>query len=133
MDKSKNDKTREFMVDFMWEKKTSITNQIILAMECEWSNTIDQHEYDFRKLVYIKSLYKIFLFQMPLRSDPKIRVSEIKTVINKCRITQKPKDSYLFISHRDSRKKDKLTLIINGYILDNTGKIVTLAEEPILF
>ena len=75
--RSRNFTGHEYMLDLIWRRTNIQTNQIQLALECEWQSRKEPQEHDFQKLVYVKARQKVFIFQFYRDRDPFDRVREL--------------------------------------------------------
>ena len=128
--RSKNFTRHEYMLDLIWRTTNIQTNQIQLALECEWQSKKEYQEHDFQKLVFLKARQKVFIFQFYKDRNPGDRVGELIRFAKKCRIKQEPEEEYLLISHRDDRNKG-LVEIVDGFIAYTNGDFDHISEERV--
>lgn len=128
--RSRNFTGHEYMLDLIWRRTNIQTNQIQLALECEWQSRKEPQEHDFQKLVYVKARQKVFIFQFYRDRDPVDRVRELMRFAKKCRIKQEPEEEYLLISHRDDRRKG-LVETVDGFIAYANGGFDHISEERV--
>lgn len=127
---SNNCTGHEYLLDLIWMTHNRQTNQIQLALECEWQTSIQCQEYDFLKTVFLKAKQKVFIFQFYWNREPRDRVTELIKYIKKCHIRQAPEEEYLLICHRDDRHEG-LIEIVNGFIASVSGDFNQISEVKV--
>ena len=121
-----NHEDHEYMMDVVWEDTT--TNSLLLALEVEWSTKVEEQIKDFKKILYAKARYKVFLFQVNRRSGPPDSfVSHLSSLVAGSGILQQPPEEYLFICHRDGSVNHTLS----GYLMGADGDYKPLPERTI--
>ena len=121
-----NHEDHEYMMDVVWEDTT--TNSLLLALEVEWSTKVEEQIKDFKKILYAKARYKVFLFQVNRGSgSPDSFVSQLSGLVAGSGILQQPAEEYLFICHRDGPTDHTLT----GYLMGANGHSSPLPPRSI--
>lgn len=61
----------EWMIDMAWatecgekdeEGRGAYLEEIILGMECEWNQSAEELDWDFQKLLAVRTMYRVFVF-----------------------------------------------------------------------
>jgi hypothetical protein len=93
--------TGEWLFDMVWcdgNDGPFVFTELILAMECEWSQKPDDIWWDFEKLLIAKAKYHVFIFQQGTSAEVESFSKKFKLAIRAFKGTQ-PGDRFLFAAH----------------------------------
>ena len=121
--------TREYLVDLCWcfEYDNILDYWVELALESEISSkSIEGIEYDFYKLIDIKSFTKVGIFS-PKKRDVEEYLKNLSEIIAYSGI-KIPYENYLIIFLIDQGVREHLRLEIKTYHLNYQGEITPLHQ-----
>lgn len=93
--------TGEWLFDLVWcdgHDGPFVFTELILAMECEWSQKPDDIWWDFEKLLIAKAKYHVFIFQQHTSAEVERISRQFRLAIRAFKGTQ-PGDRFLFAAH----------------------------------
>jgi hypothetical protein len=95
----------EWLFDLTWlDYSEGMVLEVPLALECEWSQNIDEIDADFQKLIICRADHRVMIFQQANLSKIKDIIESFKKQISNFRRTE-TSDRYLFVGfHWDEGK-----------------------------
>ncbi|MBI4305953.1 MAG: hypothetical protein HY678_06495 [Chloroflexi bacterium] len=120
----------EFVVDLCWFGVEADSRWMQLALECEWGSHGDAFLWDFRKLIHVNALEKVFIFDEKwsrLGWDGYYQAHRLAAEVRKSR-PRSSDESYLLIWHRavsaDREEVVSYTIRGDGQLSESPAKAI---------